>query len=250
MIIAETSSLFDQIPSLRHGFFARHGGVSEGHFSSLNCSLNVGDNPQNVWANRQKAVQHLGLSQETQMFLPNLSHSNRVHYLTSMADLVRYAQEPADAVITTMVNCPLSVTYADCLPILLTSSDGQEIASVHAGWRGLYSGVILNTVARMHTKPIDMMAAIGPCVSKEGYFVGEDLFRQFREHYPFATHHTDQGFQIDLLHIAMHQLKTLGVCLIEKVGHLTDMSTNNYFSHRKEQGKTGRMIAVIAKILH
>lgn len=248
MIFAETSKLLIETPNVRHGFFTRFGGVSEGHVSSLNCSMHVSDDPRKVDANRKKILTYLGVHEQSLLFLPTLNHGNDVHYLSDPIKRDSSLLKPADAAITDKINIALGVTYADCLPILLSSRDGKEIAAVHAGWRGIYTSVIGNTIARMQTKPEEVIAAIGPCISGRGFLVGEDLFRQFSARYPFATSHKVDGYRIDLLKIAFHQLETLGVRFIEKVGHFTDMNTDKYFSHRKEQGKTGRMMAIITKI--
>lgn len=248
MICAETSTLLAKIPNVRHGFFTRHGGVSESPFTSLNCSLNVGDDPRNVEANRKNILAHLLPHEQSSLFLPTLNHGNNVHCLSEPFGTDPSLLKPADAAITKTTNIALAVTYADCLPLLLSSRDGTEIAVAHAGWRGIYSSVIGNTLALMQSRPEEVIAAIGPCISGTGFLVSKDLFQQFSVRYPFATSHNAENYRIDLLKIAVHQLETLGVRSIEKVGHFTDLNTDKYFSYRKEQGNTGRMMAVITII--
>jgi YfiH family protein len=112
----------------------REGGVSQPPFDSLNLGLHVGDNSQDVLNNRARVNAHLP---KPAIWL------NQVH----SADVITVDERfdpnqtlTADALYTQLRNQPLAIMTADCLPILLSSSDGQEVAAIHAGWRGLEQG--------------------------------------------------------------------------------------------------------------
>jgi polyphenol oxidase len=164
------------LDGLRHAFFDRHGGVSEGIFASLNCGYSSGDDPQLVADNRARALRRLGLAPES------LCTVRQVHG----ADvLVARRAEPgrpgiaADALVTDRAGLTLGVLSADCAPVLLADPAARVIGAAHAGWRGALAGVIEATVramAELGARPERTSAAVGPCIAQPSYEVGPELY--------------------------------------------------------------------------
>jgi len=244
----EISENLKSVTGVVHGFFTKHGGVSSGALSSLNCSLRVGDIPSNVKENRNRALRALDL-EGCRLLIPNLSHSDQVMVVSEEDHPQHVAEQSADALITTANGVALAVTYADCLPIMLASADGLCIAAIHAGWRGIRQDIITKTIEKMQASfgPCEIMAAIGPAISSEGFLVTGDVLESFSAIWPDYVIKNDHGFGVDLVSIAYQQLKDCGVNHIDKVGGLTDLNPEDYFSHRRDRGQTGRHLAVIAK---
>ena len=154
----------------------------------------------------------------------------------------------ADAVIGTQSGDICVVQSADCLPVLLCSSDGQEIAAVHAGWRGLADGVIEATVARMVSTASDLIAWFGPAISQEAFEVGDDVHRKF---HPWSDN--DNGlfvannrgrWQADLFGLASARLEKMGIGEIYGDRLCTYEDSERFFSYRRD-GKTGRLLSFI-----
>jgi YfiH family protein len=182
-----------------------------------------------------------------EVIIPKICHGSDVLYLTDKSD--ENISKPADAIVTTNKGLVLGVTYADCLPILLSSSDGECIAAIHAGWRGILSGVIINTVnyIKIHLQVrAQIIAAIGPCISQEGFIVQKTLRDLFLLNYKNFIKEVNNNYHIDLYGIAKSQLTYLGITNIEKVGGFTDIDSSRYYSHRRNQDQK-RHIAIINK---
>jgi YfiH family protein len=243
-VFFETSKALNQVVGIRHGFFARTGGVSKGFYQSLNASTKVGDEAQKVQENRRRALESLSRDLPPPA-MPNLMHSNEVLMILKADECLGVE---ADGVITQTMALPLAITYADCLPILLSTADGAQIAAVHAGWRGILNGVVTKTATLMNAKNLAVYAAIGPYISPERFVVTDEVLQKFTQNYPSFVVASGQMGRVDLGAIAAHQLKEAGVLVVEKVGGHTDQDIAKYFSHRQERGQTGRLFAAIVKI--
>jgi len=154
----------------------------------------------------------------------------------------------ADAVIGTQPGDICVVQTADCLPVLLCSTDGQEIAAVHAGWRGLAGGVIEATVARMTSTASDLIAWLGPAISQGAFEVGDEVRQLFRsrsgdENGLFVAN--DRGrWQADLFGLASARLEKMGIGEIYGDRLCTYDDADRFFSYRRD-GKTGRLLSFI-----
>jgi polyphenol oxidase len=249
----EQSPALAAIPSIRHGFFGRQGGYSEGAFASNNMSIAIGDKPHLVEGNRVGAAQAMGYLRKN-LYLLKQVHSSRVRILTERPD--NDTPFEADAMVTRLPALVLGILTADCTPILLADSEAGVIGAAHAGWRGAVDGIIGNTVAAMvelGARPARIAAALGPTITAPNYEVGD----QFRADF-LALHAGGERFFVtppggkphfDLPAFVLEQLKEAGVGTIDRVGSCTYASPERYFSHRHatHQGTTtGRQIAVIA----
>lgn len=216
----------------------RTGGVSEAPFASLNLGLHVGDDDSRVVANRelvQKASGHPPVQWLNQI------HSNRVVEYSGAEQLVE-----ADAIVTSKSSATCAVMTADCLPVLMTNSSGSWVAAVHAGWRGLAGGVLLNTLAS-YDRPEPLMAWIGPSISQKCFEVGSEVREAFLEvdasNQTYFVQNYRGRWQADLAGLAKKQLETLGVAVY--LSQLCTFSNDHQFYSYRRDGQTGRMASMI-----
>jgi YfiH family protein len=151
-----------------------------------------------------------------------------------------------DASITQSLHQPLVILTADCLPILVTHRFHQEIANIHAGWRGLFEGVIENTFSLLKDKPENYIAWIGPAICQNCYEVGEDFRQQFMRKDPsFADTFTKkQDWHFNLANAAELILKNLGVHEIHQ-SQLCTYEQQELFSYRREKENASRLGTII-----
>ena len=154
----------------------------------------------------------------------------------------------ADAIVADRAGAICVVRTADCLPILLCSTDGTEIAAVHGGWRGLAAGVIEATVAAMSTRPKDILAWFGPAISQAAFEVGPEVRDAFLATNPLATTafvRNDRGrWQADLYMLAAQQLERLRVASLFGGGFCTYTDDKRFYSFRRD-GETGRLLSFV-----
>src|SRR5271165_3892606 len=173
MMIA--SGVFDDNQTIRHSFFTRRGGVSEGVFGSLNCGFGSGDAPEAVARNRAIAMEWLGLTADRLVTCRQI-HSATV--VTVERAWCREAAPAADGLVTRVPGIALGVLAADCAPILLHDPIAGVIGAAHGGWRGVLGGVAEATIAKMETLGAErghIRAGIGPCIAQRSYEVGPEF---------------------------------------------------------------------------
>ena len=167
-----TSQALNGKSRVRHGFFTREGGVSDGLFSSLNCGFGSGDNPDHITANRSLAMRRLGLEGDDLVTLFQVHSANVV-----VVDKPwKPGQAPrADAAVTRRPGIALGILSADCAPVLLADSEAGVIGAAHAGWRGALAGIVEATVEAMCVLGAErgrIGVAVGPCIQQDSYKVG------------------------------------------------------------------------------
>ena len=164
---------------VRHGFFGRRGGVSEGVWDSLNVGLRSGDRPERIAANRARVAEALGAAPD------RLVTARQVHGTTALAVTAPWdnAEAPeADALVTDRPGLLLGVLAADCGPILLADPEAGVIGAAHAGWKGALGGVLEGVVAAMvglGAAPERITAVLGPCIAQPSYEVGPEFVARF-----------------------------------------------------------------------
>ena len=215
----------------------RLGGASMGDFAGLNVGAHVGDDLLLVKANRSL----LPHSQKA-TWLEQV-HSNRVVSLPS-------ADTTADAAYSSSVSHFCAVMTADCVPILLCDESGQEVAAVHAGWKGLETNIIKNAVGQFSCDANKIMAWIGPAISGACYEVDANLASKFRHIDGAVSNSNNKGkYFLDLPLVAQIQLQQTGVENITQSNLCTYSDERRFYSHRRatHQNKrtTGRMVSVI-----
>lgn len=215
----------------------RSGGGSMGDFAGLNVGAHVGDDLLLVKANRS-LIPH----SEKITWLEQV-HSNRVVSLPS-------ADTTADAAYSSSKSHFCAVMTADCVPILLCDGSGQEVAAVHAGWKGLETNIIKNAVGQFSCDTHKLMAWIGPAISGACYEVDAQLASKFRHIKGVIADSPNEGkYLLDLPLIAQMQLQQAGVDIITQSNLCTYSDERRFYSHRRatHQNKrtTGRMVSVI-----
>jgi copper oxidase (laccase) domain-containing protein len=127
------SSLLSAIPGLRHAFFTREGGVSEGVYQSLNGGLGSNDDPANVAENRRRMAEQMGVAPQRLLSAFQIHSPDAV---VATGPWQGAARPRADAIVTRTVGLAIGITAADCGPILLVDPNARVIGAVHAGWKG------------------------------------------------------------------------------------------------------------------
>ncbi|UCG26172.1 MAG: peptidoglycan editing factor PgeF, partial [Chloroflexota bacterium] len=245
---------FDSIPGngrVRHAIFTRRGGVSQAPFDTLNLSVSVPDAEENVLANRSRAYGSHGRDQSS-LAQAHLTHGAGVAAV-GQPDHGRYVG-PVDGLITDEPGCGLAMNYADCAPIFLYDPCQGAIGLGHAGWKGAISdlpGAMVRAMAdAFGCRPADLLAAVGPTIGPCCYEVGEPVISAV--HGAFAEGdrllrsidgQSDKRY-FDLPAANADRLETAGVRRIEQSGLCTACRTDLFFSHRAENGRTGRFGAI------
>jgi len=218
------------------------GGVSKIPFKSFNLGFHVGDNQNHVSKNRSLLT---NLLPKPAVWL-NQVHSSNVIIVDEHFDFDEL--HDADALYTQLLNQPLAIMTADCLPILLVSDDEKEVAAIHGGWRGLEQGIIKNTLACFSTKYENISAWLGPAIGPSRFEVGAEVFELFQKSSPSFIQafilQTNGKYLADIYCIARTLLTQLGVKNITGGDYCTVSQSDLFFSYRRD-GRTGRMASLI-----
>lgn len=244
---------FETFAGLKHGIFTRQGGVSKTPYDSLNLGGTVGDAPDAVRRNHEIIHEALGVD-EARSVTTWLVHGVDVVYVDGpRADRHWFAQ--ADAMITDRAGTSLVMRFADCTPLYFFDPVQGVIGMAHAGWRGTVNGMGSRTVQammkRFGSRPVDIVAGIGPAVGPQRYQVGEEVvsaaLAYFGADAPVIRRDPSDGTayldlwtanQIDLLRAGVEQIEVAELC--------TATNTREFYSHRAENGVTGRFGAILS----
>ena len=148
----------------------------------------------------------------------------------------------ADGMVTDLQDKVLAILTADCAPVLFFDPIRNIIGAAHAGWRGTLIGILENTVDAMLTLGAtkrNIIVAVGPCISKENYEVGEDLRSKVISHnkkndkYFFSKHQNKYLF--DLCGYIIGRLNAHGIKSVEALNICTYNIANNFYSYRYAQ---------------
>jgi YfiH family protein len=230
-------SIFKHVPQLVAGVSTRHGGKSTEAYQTLNLGLHTDDHPDVVHENLSLFCSDLGISTET------LARSYQIH-----GDVIWETKEPGytsgyDAIIAHAPGIFAGVGIADCCPILLADPKRFCAAAIHAGWKGTVQEIVHKTASLLiasGSNPADILAYIGPCISLAHFEVGDGVAEQFE-----FKERRGARWHVDLKASNEAQLRSLGISQIEISEFCTIENNDLFFSHRKEKGITGRMLAII-----
>ena len=248
------SDLFDG--DIRHGFFTRDGGVSDGIYGSLNCGAGSSDLPGNVIENKRRAADRIGVAGDRLVTLYQV-HSVEVVAVTD-ADEVLADRPEADAMVTDRPDIALGILTADCAPVLFADPAKRVIGAAHAGWKGALGGVVENTVAAMEklgARRDDIRACVGPCIAQASYQVGEEFPAPFLAADPgagafFAADNEPGKHRFDLRGYVMSRIAGSGVARSAAIELDTYARDDLFFSYRRtcHRGETdyGRGLSAIA----
>ncbi|WP_325050600.1 peptidoglycan editing factor PgeF [Pseudoalteromonas sp. T1lg48] len=218
----------------------RQGGVSLGQYQGFNLGYHVGDDPSHVAQNRDLLNAHLPAPAH---FVQQV-HGTHIHTLVDRSDT---AHIEADGLFTRCTQTPLAIMTADCLPVLLASDDGREIAALHCGWRSLQGGIIEKAIPLFNAPAAKISAWLGPAIGPNAFEVGAEVKAQFlaldSAHELAFKAHGDK-FLADLPLLATQKLQRLGLTAITNANQCTHSLPERFFSYRRD-GQTGRMASVI-----
>ena len=179
---------------------------------------------------------------------------NQVHGTTVLRTSDSAFEEDSpdgDAIISSEVGEVIAVRTADCLPVLLCSEAGEEVAAVHCGWRGLAADILANTVDSMNTPAAGLMAWFGPAISQKAFEVQDDVrdaFVSTDENAAACFELNDRGrYQADLYGLARLKLTVAGVKEVYGGGLCTYSDLEKFYSYRRD-GSTGRMTSFIYRL--
>ena len=248
------SPLLSAIPGLRHAFFTREGGVSDGIYANLNGGLGSNDDPANVIENRRRMAEQMGVAPENFLSVHQVHSPDAVAVSGPWDGVFR---PRADAIVTRTEGLAIGVTAADCGPILFADPAARVIGAAHAGWKGALSGILESTIEAMEKLGADrngMVAAIGPLIRQHSYEVGGEFVERFieadAENGQFFIPARREGHAMfDLAAFIRMRLENAGVLMIDDIGIDTYSDERCYSyrrsAHRKEPDY-GRHVHAIA----
>jgi YfiH family protein len=246
-VVTYTFEQFAPYPVHAH-VSTRHGGVSPEPWNTLNFSVLRGDTRERVAENRRRFAEAVGVNPA------HVTHARQVHG-TGVAkvgwDEVGQTLDGCDALITDAVGLPLSVVFADCVPVLFYDPEHHALGVCHSGWRGTVNGAAVATlwamIAAYNSDPAKILVGIGPSIGPQSYQVGEEVLEMARaklanaDRYFIFPDGDDERPYFDLWRANVGQLVEEGVPLeqIEVSGIDTAQNTDDFFSHRAEKGQCG-----------
>ena len=223
------------LPGARAVFSTRLGGVSRGPYESLNLGILTDDDQELVTENRRRLLERVAV--ERVAFAQQVHGTDLIEWTADSPLPERRALAEADGHATTVPGLSLLVLVADCLPVAL--SDGDRVAMLHCGWRGLAGGIVEKALAGFDGPPA---AALGPCIGRCCYEVGQEVLDAFADLDGVA-----EGRMLDLRAAAEAKLRHAGVSAVEHVDLCTSCRPDLLFSHRRDDGVTGRQCGIVVK---
>ena len=239
---------------IRHAFFTREGGVSEGVYASLNAGIGSGDDPAKVAENRARMAKAVGVTSERFLTAYQI-HSPEV--VVAETPWSAGARPRADAIVTRQPGLAIGVSTADCGPVLFADSQARVVGAAHAGWRGALSGVLEATIAaieRLGATRGRLVVAIGPMISQRNYEVGNEVVEQFTradaENARFFAAGKPGHAQFDLPGFIASRLARAGIAPVEDLGVCTYADPRLFYSFRRATHRAepdyGRHVNAIA----
>jgi len=241
-----------ELPGVRHAFFTRKGGVSQGIYAGLNVGLGSRDDPGAVRENRRRAAGHFGADAIVTAY--------QVHSAVAVVAEKPWPGEApqADAVVSVTPGLVCGALAADCAPVLLADPQGRVVAAAHAGWKGALTGVVEAAIARMEAlgaRRDRLSAVVGPCIGPASYEVGLEFLERFMAADPayescFAPGASAEKRMFDLPAFVLGRLRAAGVTTCEWIGRDTCAEPNLFFSNRRAfkagENDYGRLLSAIA----
>ena len=242
-----------QAAGVRHGFFTRRGGVSQGLYASLNTGRGSSDDPAAVEENRRRVAADLDVDPGALLACYQI-HSRVVHTATEpWGD-----QRPeGDAVVTRTPGLACAALAADCAPVLLADPEAGVVGAAHAGWKGAIGGVVEAAVEAMQAlgaRSDRMVAAVGPCIGPQSYEVGLEFLARFSAEAPgserfFRPGASEDRRLFDLPGFVLSRIAAVGVARAEWIGRDTLVEEDLFFSNRRAylrgEGDYGRLISAV-----
>ena len=247
------SRKLQKFENIKHCFFSRKNGFSDGNFESLNCALGSDDKKENVLKNLESVSAKIGCDKETLITL-NQKHSNEVICFNSDADVKN--KLTGDAIVSKVKNVGISILTADCASIFFYDPKNKIIGCAHAGWKGALNGVIKNTVKKfneLNSNNSDLIVVVGPCISKKNYEVKTDFFEKFisqdKNNQNFFGKTNSEKYVFDLRGFINKEISNLDIKNVENIEMDTFSHQEFFYSYRRSRLNSeqdyGRCISVI-----
>lgn len=218
----------------------RHQGYSQAPFDSWNPATHTGDNEADVQKNRRLLYEQLQLPAEPVWL-------DQVHGTDIIRLSANVTPASADGSYSNGTGQVCVVMTADCLPLLITNTQGTEVAAVHAGWRGLCEGVIESAISQFTSSAEELLVWLGPAIGPEAFEVGEEVRQAFLQHdsqAEAAFKVKDDKWMADIYQLARQRLAACGVTEVSGGEYCTYTDSERFFSYRRD-GQTGRMASLI-----
>ena len=243
----------NKIKNLRHCFFTRKNGFSDGLYKSLNCGLGSNDKKINVIKNLEFVSKQIGCKQEALITL-NQKHTDQVILFSNESDVKN--KLTGDSIISVVKNIGIGILTADCAPILFYDPNKKIIGCAHSGWQGALNGIIENTVKKFNelkSNTHDLVAVVGPCLSQDSYEVQNDFLNKFtnndKKNIEFFKKNNDTSYNFDLRGFINNKLHNLGIKNIDNIKMDTFSKSEFFYSYRRSchnnENDYGRCISVI-----
>ena len=239
--------------SINHGFFNKKGGVSKGIYKSLNCGPSSKDKKINIQKNLQVVKEKI-CNDSKKIFFVKQVHGNKFIYI-SKSSKINNRSIKADAIVTDKKKFPIAVLTADCVPLLILDKKREMIATIHAGWKGAYKGIVQKVIKFMLSKgcsPKEMTVAIGPSIAMKSYEVKKEFKSKFikknKQNSNFFVNKEDKIY-FNLPNYVKTQVKLSKIKNIDILNIDTFNKKNNFFSARRslklQHDDYGRNISII-----
>jgi purine-nucleoside/S-methyl-5'-thioadenosine phosphorylase / adenosine deaminase len=219
----------------------RHSGFSLAPYAQLNLGSHVGDDPQLVDQNREYITQSANLPEEPRWL-------EQIHGTTIINSQHWQQDIKADAIFSLQVSHVCAVMTADCLPILLCNQQGNIVAAIHAGWRGLAAGIIEKIIQTFSCDPSEIMVWLGPAIGPTQFEVGPEVYDLFVANDPTSSEafkiKDPQHYLADIYLLARQRLQKNNVHKVFGGDFCTVSEKERFFSYRRD-GITGRMASMI-----
>ena len=249
------SNALKALPGIRHAFFTREGGVSEGIYAGLNGGTGSRDDQDRVAENRARMAASLGVP------AGHLLTAWQIHSPDCVVVDTPWDERPkADAVATATPGIAAAVSIADCGPVLFADPEARVVGAAHAGWKGAVGGVLDSTLARMEelgARRERIVAAIGPLIRQPSYEVGPDFIEKLtaldaaNERFLIASERAHHA-RFDLPGYIAARLAGLGVGTIDDLGLDTYSDEARFYSYRRATHRNepdyGRLVAAITLV--
>ncbi len=223
-----------RIKEIKHCFFSRKNGFSKGIYKGLNCGRGSKDSKKNINKNLNFVAKTMNVKR-SRLILMHQTHSNKV------IEIKKYNYKKkinADAMITKLRGLAIGVVTADCVPIIIYDIKNGVIGCIHAGWKGIYSGIIKNTIKKIKKLNSNnkIYASIGPCIGKKSYEVDIKFYKKFvsksMSNKIYFTHKSKTKKLFNLRKFATDKLLKYNV-KVDQVNRDTFAEKSNFFSYRR-----------------
>ena len=247
------SKKLQKFKNIKHCFFSRKNGFSEGYYKSLNCGLGSNDKKENVLKNLKYVSKKIGCKKESLITL-NQRHTNKVICFNSEDDVENKLS--GDAIVSKVKNVGIGILTADCASVFFYDPKNKIIGCSHAGWKGALNGIIKNTVKKfneLNSNNNDLISVVGPCINKKNYRVKTDLFKKFvdqdKKNEILFKKITGENYVFDLRAYINKEISNLNIKNIENIEKDTFSEVEFFYSYRRSclnnEKDYGRCISVI-----